>query len=100
MALGAELIDPASFHSIRLVGGALLLWPLARWSQRGVVTTSHGTWASATALFIYALTFLAWPEHRHGRLILFGMVQMSHARPLAVRAAAGPAMGGLAGAAD
>ena len=80
MALGAELIDPASFTSIRLVSGALLLWPLARWSQRGVVATSHGSWASATALFIYALAFsFAYLSLSTGMgaLILFGMVQMT-----------------------
>ena len=80
MALGADLIDPASFTSIRLASGALLLWPLAYWTQREAAAVEQGSWTSAAALFIYALGFsFAYLSLNTGMgaLILFGMVQMT-----------------------
>jgi hypothetical protein len=48
-------IDPASFASIRLLSGALVLWLIValRRSANGI----GGSWPSAAALFVYAAAF-------------------------------------------
>ncbi len=75
-ALSRTHIDPASFTTVRLVSGALVLWLLAR--LRG--STGKGNWLSALALFAYAAGFsfayLRLPAAA-GALILFGAVQAS-----------------------
>jgi drug/metabolite transporter (DMT)-like permease len=75
-ALGGGRIDAASFTTLRLVSGALALAVLARGARgHGHV---HGTWASAAALFGYALAFsLAYLRipAAVGALLLFGAVQ-------------------------
>jgi len=75
-ALGAGLLDAATFTTLRLVSGALALAVLAGGGRpRG---GGHGSWASAAALFGYALAFsLAYVRipAAVGALLLFGAVQ-------------------------
>ena len=77
-ALGGGLADAASFTSMRLVGGALVLVPLTR--LRGGSEVGGGSWTSAAALFAYALGFslayLSIPAGT-GALLLFGAVQLT-----------------------
>jgi drug/metabolite transporter (DMT)-like permease len=79
MALGAGLIDPVGFTTVRLLSGALFLVPLAWWMEPGSRRReSAGSWGSATALFAYALGFsLAYVtlDTGTGALVLFGAVQ-------------------------
>lgn len=78
-ALGARLMDPASFTGVRLGSGALALW-VATGAQRPVALTRAGSWGSALALFAYAAAFsLAYLDLTAGTgaLILFGAVQVS-----------------------
>jgi drug/metabolite transporter (DMT)-like permease len=80
MALGAHSIDPTSFMSIRLLAGAIVLAPLAKLSAPELSLMRAGTWASALALFVYALAFsLAYVSLNTatGALILFGTVQFT-----------------------
>ncbi len=74
---GATRIDAASFTSIRLISGALVLWLLLR--MRGSKdAVRRGSWGSALALFAYAAGFsLAYVRIPAGvgALILFGCVQ-------------------------
>jgi drug/metabolite transporter (DMT)-like permease len=75
-ALGAARIDAASFTSIRLISGALVLWLLVRARSGAQAGGGHG-W-SALALFIYAAGFsFAYRElsAATGALLLFGAVQ-------------------------
>jgi drug/metabolite transporter (DMT)-like permease len=74
-ALGARLIDPATFTAVRLGAGALVLPLLAVATSRG---PSGGSWGSALALLAYAgafsfayLRIAAGP----GALLLFVAVQ-------------------------
>lgn len=86
LALKHTRIDAASFTTVRLVSGALMLWLLAR-SQRSTNTSTTdripgdgGNWLSALALFIYAAGFsFAYVSMTAatGALILFGAVQAS-----------------------
>ncbi len=72
---GAWRIDAASFTSIRLGSGALVLWLLPRARGGG---ERRGSWGSALALFAYAAGFsLAYVRIPAGvgALILFGCVQ-------------------------
>jgi drug/metabolite transporter (DMT)-like permease len=72
---GARRIDAASFTSLRLVSGALVLWLLLRARGGG---GRRGSWGSALALFAYAAGFsLAYVRIPAGvgALILFGCVQ-------------------------
>jgi len=79
MALGGALIDPVSFTTLRLLSGALILIPIARFSAGSVKTIpKKGIAASALALFMYAAAFsLAYVtlDTGVGALILFGAVQ-------------------------
>ena len=75
-ALKHTAIDPASFTSIRLVSGALILWLVTRMQQNA--TAGRGNWRSALALFAYAAGFsfayVSLPA-ASGALLLFGAVQ-------------------------
>ncbi|WP_324780975.1 DMT family transporter [Thiobacillus sedimenti] len=75
VALKHTGIDPASFTTVRLASGALVLWLLVR--VRGTAA-GRGDWASALALFAYAAAFsfayVSLPAAT-GALLLFGAVQ-------------------------
>jgi drug/metabolite transporter (DMT)-like permease len=76
LALQDTGIDPASFTTVRLVSGALMLWLIVHW--RGGRAQSAGSWPSAAALFAYAAAFsFAYISltAATGALLLFGAVQ-------------------------
>ncbi len=69
-------IDAASFTSIRLISGAVMLWAII--SIRGGSLSGQGNWLSAFALFAYAAGFsFAYINLSAGTgaLLLFGSVQ-------------------------
>jgi drug/metabolite transporter (DMT)-like permease len=69
-------IDAATFTSVRILSGALILWLILK--MRGAVWTAAGSWPAALALFIYAATFsFAYNtlSAGTGALLLFGAVQ-------------------------
>ncbi|NMT62384.1 DMT family transporter [Marinobacter orientalis] len=70
-------IDAATFTSVRLVSGALMLWLLL--SLRGNrAPMKQGSWGSALALFAYAAAFsyaYGGLSAAMGALLLFGAVQ-------------------------
>src|SRR3569833_152862 len=75
-ALAHTRIDAASFTTVRLLSGALVLWCLV-WLSKGARTGS-GNWLSALALFAYAAGFSFSYVHltaAAGALLLFGAVQ-------------------------
>lgn len=79
LALGQELIDAASFATVRVISGAaaLTLMMLPRWRVHG---RASADWRSAAALFIYmALFSFAYLSLSAGTgaLILFGAVQLT-----------------------
>jgi len=69
-------IDAASFTTIRLISGAVVLWLLVRMRRRS--PAGEGSWLSAFALFVYAagfsFSYLSLPAAT-GALLLFGAVQ-------------------------
>mgnify|MGYP005848645151 CR=1 FL=1 len=69
-------IDAASFTSIRLISGAVMLWLIVR--MRHDTPAGAGNWPSALALFVYAAGFsfayISLPAAT-GALLLFGAVQ-------------------------
>lgn len=75
-ALKHTSIDAASFTTIRLISGAVMLWLVVRMS-RGT-HSGTGNWLSAFALFVYAAGFsfayVSLPAAT-GALLLFGAVQ-------------------------
>jgi drug/metabolite transporter (DMT)-like permease len=79
LALGQELIDAASFTTVRVVSGAvtLSLIMLPRWRTHG---RSSVNWLSATMLFTY-MAFFSFAylslSAGTGALILFGAVQLT-----------------------
>ncbi|MGE0702821.1 MAG: DMT family transporter [Vicinamibacterales bacterium] len=77
LALGAGLIDAASFTTIRIASGAMLLVAIANTRARGRGSRAPG-WLSAFVLFVYAIPFsyayLSLPAGT-GALLLFGAVQ-------------------------
>ncbi len=105
LALKDSQIDAASFTSIRIISGALVLYLIVR--TRREATRSSGDWPSALALFGYAAGFsyayIDLPA-AIGALLLFGAVQvtmigygLSTGERLALRQSAGLvlAFGGL-----
>jgi drug/metabolite transporter (DMT)-like permease len=69
-------IDPASFTSIRILSGALVLWLIIR--AKGEKFETAGSWYSGLALFAYAAGFsFAYVSlsAATGALLLFGAVQ-------------------------
>lgn len=76
VALKHTGIDAASFTTIRLISGALILWLLV--GMRRAAHTGEGNWLSAFALFVYAAGFsfayVSLPAAT-GALLLFGAVQ-------------------------
>lgn len=78
LALRDAAIDPASFTTVRLAAGALMLWLIAVASGRRRSPFSRGSWTSAALLFLYAATFsFAYISLSvgTGALILFSAVQ-------------------------
>ena len=78
VALKDTAIDAASFTSIRLASGALVLWLIAR--ARADARDGRGNWLSALALFAYAAPFSFAYEGLSaatGALLLFGAVQVT-----------------------
>ncbi|MBR9856759.1 MAG: DMT family transporter [Gammaproteobacteria bacterium] len=69
-------IDAASFTTIRLISGAVVLWLVVRMRQDA--PAGAGSWLSAIALFVYAAGFsfayISLPAAT-GALLLFGAVQ-------------------------
>jgi drug/metabolite transporter (DMT)-like permease len=76
MALRHTTIDAASFTSIRILSGAMVLWLLVMARRQTIFTA--GSWYSALALFAYAAGFsfayVSLPAGT-GALLLFGAVQ-------------------------
>jgi len=76
IALKDTSIDAASFTTIRLLSGTVMLWLVVR--IRGSFQVGAGNWLSALALFGYAAGFsfayLSLPAGS-GALLLFGAVQ-------------------------
>ena len=74
-------IDAASFTSVRLASGALVLLLVVAWRDRGRAGAAPwraGDWSSALALFVYAAGFsFAYRDltAATGALLLFGVVQ-------------------------
>ncbi|MFN4015485.1 MAG: DMT family transporter [Reyranella sp.] len=78
VALRDTSIDAASFTSIRLASGALVLWILLR--ARGKRPLAAGSWPMAAMLFAYAVCFsFAYRDlaAATGALLLFGAVQLT-----------------------
>jgi len=78
VALKHTAIDPASFTTIRLISGALVLWLIVNF--RRDTSSVTGTWPSAFALFVYAAGFsFAYVSLSAGTgaLLLFGAVQVT-----------------------
>jgi drug/metabolite transporter (DMT)-like permease len=79
LALGAGLIDAASFTSIRIISGAVMLGLiiLPRWRAHGRPKVN---WRSVAALFAYMICFsIAYLSlgAGTGALVLFGAVQLT-----------------------
>jgi len=78
IALKQTGMDAASFTSIRLISGALMLWLVVQFKHSA--QPGSGNWLSALALFVYAAGFsfayLSLPAAT-GALLLFGAVQAS-----------------------
>ncbi len=78
MALKHTAIDAASFTSIRLISGALILWLIVR--LRGGAISRTGSVFPALALFVYAACFsnaYISLSAGTGALLLFGSVQIT-----------------------
>lgn len=78
LALKTTSIDAASFTTIRLVSGAIMLALIVR--ARGIAGGPRGSWSAAVALFTYAAAFsYAYIELpvAVGALLLFGAVQVT-----------------------
>ncbi len=78
LALQQASIDAASFGSVRLVSGALVLWAIVRW--RNKPTPARTDWLAATMLWAYvagfSFAYVTLPAGS-GALILFGAVQLT-----------------------
>jgi drug/metabolite transporter (DMT)-like permease len=78
LALRQELIDPASFASVRVVAGAITLAAIARY--RALAWPGRADWTAAAMLFAYlgcfSFAYLTLPAGT-GALILFGAVQLT-----------------------
>jgi len=78
LALGQSAIDAASFSTVRLCSGAIMLLLITAASRRKISSGHRGNWISAALLFLYAISFsLAYISLSAGTgaLILFGSVQ-------------------------
>ncbi|CAN5864840.1 DMT family transporter [soil metagenome] len=78
LALGMNLIDAASFTTIRIVSGAVTLALIFLLIGKRNAETKNGNWLSAFFLFAYAICFsfaYNYLTTGMGALILFGCVQ-------------------------
>jgi len=78
LALKSTEIDAATFTSIRLISGGVILWLLVR--RKKISGKSKGDPISALALFVYAASFsfaYLGLSSSMGALILFGVVQVT-----------------------
>jgi len=76
IALKHTAIDAATFTTVRLLSGAIMLWLVVR--IRGGERSGAGNWLSALALFVYAAGFsyaYLSLSAGSGALLLFGAVQ-------------------------
>lgn len=79
-ALGDRSIDAASYTSIRLISGALVLYLIVHLNRTGSRSGARGSWWAALMLFLYAVSFsfaYITLETGTGALILFGAVQIT-----------------------
>jgi drug/metabolite transporter (DMT)-like permease len=80
MALGTGAIDAASFTSVRLFSGSLVLIAIVSISNSRGRAPSRGSWPASLALFLYAIAFsyaYITLDTGTGALILFGAVQIT-----------------------
>lgn len=80
LALGQGAIDAASYTTVRLTSGAVVLFALATLQRKNGHPALRGSWISAAFLFLYAITFsFAYLSLSAGTgaLILFGSVQIT-----------------------
>ena len=80
LALGNSTIDAASYTTVRLVSGAIMLGVIGLGIREKGWIGRRGTWLSAGFLFLYAITFsFAYLSLSTGAgaLILFGSVQLT-----------------------
>ncbi|NEQ53365.1 MAG: DMT family transporter [Leptolyngbya sp. SIO3F4] len=80
MALGPGSIDAASFMTLRLASGAMMLSIIMAVAQGKPVVKLQGKWTAALMLFLYAVTFsfsYLQLAAGTGALILFGTVQVT-----------------------
>lgn len=80
LALGENTIDAASFTSIRLLSGIIVLAAILIITRRNSEPSSKGSWSASFMLFLYAVTFsFAYIslDTGTGALILFGSVQIT-----------------------
>lgn len=78
-ALGDARIDAASFTTVRILSGAIIL-AVIMWRRGSVVRRSNVDWRSVWALFIYMIFFsFAYLSLNAGTgaLVLFGAVQLT-----------------------
>lgn len=79
LALQQASIDPASFGSVRLVSGALVLWAIVR-LRAGPRAVARTDWLAAAMLWAYVACFsfaYLTLSAGTGALILFGAVQVT-----------------------
>jgi len=83
-ALAHSDIDPATFTTVRLASGTLMLWLMVRGRRsapaHASASASGGNWPASLALFVYAATFSFAYTHltaATGALLLFGAVQVT-----------------------
>jgi len=80
LALGEDTIDAASFTTIRLLSGIIVLAIILKMTNASRAITSKGSWKASFMLFLYAVTFsFAYIslDTGTGALILFGAVQIT-----------------------
>ncbi len=79
LALQQQSIDAASFGSVRLVSGALVLWAIVH-VRSGARAQARTDWLAATMLWAYvagfSFAYITLPAGT-GALILFGAVQLT-----------------------
>lgn len=80
LALGGNAIDAASFTTIRLLSGIIVLMAILRLTKSNGGSGSKVSWRASSMLFLYAVTFsFAYISLATGigALILFGSVQIT-----------------------